>query len=353
MASKKIRVGVAGVRWVGDQHASALSKIRGVELKALADINESALVEAQKKHEVEQGFTDYNDMIKSGELDAIAIALPTGMHADACCRAMRAGLHVICEKPPTSNVAEMKRVARVAKETGMTYMFARQSRFNPAVLASRQAVKAGKVGKIYHGEAVWVRSRWGVLANPGWRMDRNGGGGVMLDLGVHVIDEVWFCMGCPRPVEVSAGLYAAFKHFSKKPKQYTADDCAAGLVRFENDVTLRFLTTFALNGLPPGTREAPENGPPNWGARVIYGTKGGLQTSSGTLIAGGCNDLSAKKLPRTSKYGDFEGQAREFIRAVRSGSTPMSSAEQAVMLMQILEAARRSADKGKAVHIPS
>ena len=350
MSTRKIRVGVAGVRWVGDQHASALGKIRGVEVAALADINESALAEARKKHGVEQGFADYNDMIKSGGLDAVAIALPTGMHADACCAAMRAGLHVICEKPPTSNVAEIKRVARVAKETGMTYMFARQSRFNPGVLASRKAVKAGKLGKIYHGEAVWVRSRWGVLANPGWRMDRNGGGGVMLDLGVHVIDEVWFCMGCPRPVEVSAGLYAGFKHFSKKPKQYTADDCAAGLVRFENDATLSFLVTFALNGLPPGG-ELPREGTPNWGSRVVHGTKGGLQTSSGTLITGGCSDLSAKKLPRTSKHGDFEGQAREFIRAVRSGTTPMSSAEQAVMLMQILEAARKSADNGKAVRI--
>jgi len=351
MAVKKVRVGVAGVRWVGDQHASALSRIRGVELAALADINPDSLDGAKKKYGVDRGFADYNEMIKSGGLNAIAIALPTGMHADACCRAMRAGLHVICEKPPTSNVAEMERVARVAKETGMTYMFARQSRFNPAVLASRKAVKAGKLGRIYHGEAVWVRSRWGVLANPGWRMDRNGGGGVMLDLGVHVIDEVWFCMGCPRPVEVSAGLYAGFKHFSKKPKQYTADDCAAGLVRFENSVTLRFLATFALNGMPPGSKELPDKGTPNWGRRVIYGTKAGLDTSSGTLITGGCNDLSAKGLPLTSKYSGFEGQAREFIRAVRSGSVPMSSAEQAVMLMQILEAARRSADKGRAVRI--
>lgn len=346
MAAKKIRVGVAGARWVGGQHAAALRAIRGVDLAAVADIDDNAREEFRKKHGIAQGYEDYADMIKLGGLDAVAIALPTGMHAEACSRALRAGLHVICEKPPTSNVAEMKRVARIAEATGLTYMFARQSRFSPGVLASRRAVRAGKLGRIYHGEAVRVRSRWRELADPGWRMDRDSGGGVLLDLGVHAIDEVWFCMGCPRPVEVCAGLHAGFRHLAKEPKRYTADDCAAGLIRFEDDATLAFLVTFAVNGLSPG-----DGGRDGWGSSVVYGTKGGLRTGTGTLITGGSNDISAKELPRTARCSDFEGQAREFIRAVRSGSTPISSAEQAVMLMQILEAAQRSGDKGKAVRI--
>ncbi len=353
MAAKKIRIGIAGAQWVGNRHAEAFRTIPGVELAAVADVDDQARMETQKAHGIAQGYADYVDMIKQGGLDAVVIALPTWMHAQASSRALRAGLHVLCEKPPTSNVAEMKRVARVAEATGMTYMFARQSRFNPGVLASRAAVRAGKLGTIYHGEAVWARSRWNALADPGWRMDSARGGGVLLDLGVHVIDEVWFCMGCPRPVEVSAGLHAGFRHFSKDPGRYTADDCATGLIRFENHATLAFLVTFALNGLPPGDRQ-PDGDPvtpQDWRAKVIYGSKGGLRTDSGTLIKGGCNDISAEMLPRTSTYSEFQGQARAFVRSIRSGSTPVSSAGQAVMIMQMLEAAQRSADKGKAIRI--
>jgi predicted dehydrogenase len=181
-------------------------------------------------------------------------------------------------------------------------------------------------------------------------MDRKRGGGVLLDLGVHAIDEVWFCMGCPRPIEVSAGLHAGFARFSPTPEAYTADDCATGLLRFENGATMSFLVTFALNGLPQGVKSA-EGKPPEWGHRAIYGSRGGLLTGSGTFIRGGPGDLVSVELPRTARHAPFEGQAREFIRAVRTGSTPSNSAEQALMLMRMLEGARRSADLGRAVRV--
>jgi predicted dehydrogenase len=335
---------------VGNQHATALRAVPGVVLAAVADVDERARQEAGQTHSVSRLYGDYRDMIAAGGLDAMAIALPTGMHAEACCAALRAGLHVLCEKPPTSSVAEMKRVKRCADDTGLTYMFGRQSRFSPGVLASRRAIAAGRLGRVYHGEAVWVRTRWGALSQAGWRMDRKRGGGALLDLGVHAIDEVWFCMGCPRPVEVSAGLHAGFAGFSSAPELYTADDCAAGLLRFENGATLSFLVAFALNALPQGVKCA-EGKPPEWGHRALYGSRGGLLTGIGTLIRGGLDDLASAELPRTARHAPFEGQAREFIRAVRTGSAPLSSAEQALMLMRMLEAARRSADLGRAVRI--
>jgi predicted dehydrogenase len=335
---------------VGNQHATALRAVPGVVLAAIADADERVRHEAGQTHSVSRLYADYRDMIAGGGLDAVAIALPTGMHCEACCAALRAGLHVICEKPPTSSVAEMKRIKRCADDTGLTYMFGRQSRFSPGVLASRRAVAAGRLGRVYHGEAVWVRSRWAALSQAGWRMDRTRGGGVLLDLGVHAIDEVWFCMGCPRPIEVSAGLHAGFARFSAAPKLYTADDCAAGLLRFENGATLSFLAAFALNGLPQGVKCA-DGKPCEWGHRAIYGTGAGLLTGSGTLIRGGPGDLVSADLPRTARHAPFEGQAREFIRAVRTGSTPLNSAEQALMLMRMLEGACRSADLGRAVRI--
>ena len=349
--AKKIRVGVAGCRWVGSMHTEALARTPGVELTALAELDEARRVEIVKQYGFRQSFPDWQTMILEAELDALVVALPTFMHGDACLGGLRAGLHVLCEKPPTSTAAEMTRVARVARDRELVYMFGRQSRFDPRVLAARKLVAGGKLGDVYHAEASWTRTRWGGLRTPSWRLERDRGGGVLLDLGVHAIDEAWFCMGCPKPVEVSAGLYAAFKHLSPRPSTYTADDAAAGMVRFEDGATLSFRVTFALN--TPGPAGGPAAGRmcPEWGVTRIYGTKAGLDVKSGLLVRGGVNDVDIRPYPAPGKHPAFDAQVREFVRAVRTGDTPISSADHALWLMKMLDAARRSGDEGRSVRV--
>jgi predicted dehydrogenase len=156
-----------------------------------------------------------------------------------------------------------------------------------------------------------------------------------------MIDNPWFVMGCPRPVEAFGGAHVAFAHLAPKGVEYTAEDMAVGMVRFETGATLVFTVTFALN--TPGPI----------GEVKVYGKKGGIDVWGEKLVMGRRKDvrvvpLRLPKKPRPS----FEAQAREFVRAVRAGGEPLNSASQAVMLMQILDALRKSGDTGGGVRIP-
>jgi predicted dehydrogenase len=214
-----------------------------------------------------------------------------------------------------------------------------------------ELIAAGKLGEVYHAEATWIRARWPRAATLNWRVEREHGGGVLLDLGVHVIDEVWFCLGCPKPVEISANLRGAFRRFSSAPDRYTADDGAAGLIRFENGVTLSFRVAFCLNTAgPDGGGEIPKDGA-EWRSVCIYGTHAGIDMGRGLFVDGGVRDVRTRPIRPVGKRPEFESQAREFVRAVRSGKPPISSASEGTALMKMLAAAVRSSDRGRSVRV--
>ena len=83
--AKKLKVGIAGGMWVGTSHAEGFSKIKGVDLHAIADMSESVRERMVSKFGFKKAYASYETMLRSGDLDAVVIALPTGLHAAACC----------------------------------------------------------------------------------------------------------------------------------------------------------------------------------------------------------------------------------------------------------------------------
>ena len=360
--TETIRVGVMGASLIGRRHGKAFGAIPGTEVLAIAEPNDTLRKQFVEEFGAKHEYKNYREMVSAGDLDAVAIGLPTHLHAEASFAALDADMHVLCEKPPTRNAEEMIVVARKAHESGLTYAFGRQFRFANASLAARDLTAAGKLGSIYHAEARWVRTRHMPRDGRAWMTDKARGGGVLLDLGIHAIDEGWFIMGCPRPVEVFAGMHCAFGHIAPEGQVYTADDTAVGAVRFENGATLHFITSFSLNwpttAKPKSPRE-PVNGEVH--EATIYGSHGGLQIrgggEEGTQVVGEMTGVRVSAIPTEKLTGAeavdqmFQRQDEDFARAIREGGTPTNSAEQAVMLMQVLDALRESGDTQKAVAI--
>jgi predicted dehydrogenase len=334
-------MGIMGTGWPGRMHADALAVVPGARVAAVAEPDPERRARFVEAFGDAREFEDYRAMLKEGDLDAAVVALPTSMHYRACMDSLRAGCHVLCEKPPTTAAAEMVKVARAAGQRKLTYMFARQPRYGANVLAASKLVRQGRLGEVYHAESKGIRARGIPFGKGGWFVDRKKGGGVLLDLGVHMIDNPWFVMGCPRPVEAFGGAHVGFSHLAPKGVEYTAEDMAVGMVRFETGATLVFTVTFALNTEGPVSEVK------------VYGRKGGVDVWGGKLIRGRGKDVEVVPLalPRKPRP-PFEAQAREFVRAVRSGGEPLNSASQAVMLMQTLDALRKSAETGKSVRIP-
>lgn len=361
-----LRIGMMGGGWPARRHAEGFLTQKGIELAAIAEPNRERRAEFVQAYAPGiQEYDDYRAMLKKADLDVAVVNLPTGMHHKASRAAIASGAHVLCEKPPATNAKEMLSVARAAEKAGIIYMFGRQPRFQPSVLKARQLAMSGKLGNIYHAETRWIRCRnipWGA---GGWFVNKAKGGGVLLDLGVHAIDTAWFVMGCPRPVEAIAGLHCAFSYLAPKGVEYTAEDAAIGLLRFENGATLHFLCTFALN-TGYGTQDMSGLVNPNVIEASVYGDRGGVDILQGRLFTGRgqkgvmVSPFAQKQLERVDdlrtwpgRAPTFAAQAREFVRAVRAKDEPLNSTRQAVMLMQMLDALRKSGEKRRAVRIKS
>jgi predicted dehydrogenase len=359
--SDKLRLGFMGTTFPCLRHAGAFNALPKAELAAVADPNPKGRKAFVEEFGPMAEYADYHDMLKCAELDAVVIGLPTGLHLEASLASFDAGMHVLCEKPPATNAKEMLRVARKAKQSGLTYMFCRQFRFSAPSLQARKLVEDGRLGEVYHAEARWLRGRFIPTGARSWFTDAKRGGGVMLDLGIHTIDEAWFIMGCPRPVEVSAGMHCAFGHLAPKGQAYTADDATVGLIRFENGATLDFASTFCLNW--PGKEAPPADGKafnPQLRETLICGTHGGVQIRNGkegSRVLSGTRGLRVSPMKAHAPCAtndaspDFYRQAKDFLSAIRNGTEPTNSIDQAVMLMQILDAIRESGRTNRAARI--
>ena len=342
-----------GIGWPGRMHTEGLSKIRGVKVSAVAEPDPARRTDYIENYGEMDEYEDYRTMLRRADIDAVAIALPTNMHHRACIAALKAGRHVICEKPPTTTAREMIDVARLAKKKGLTYMFARQPRFRADTLAARKLVEKGGIGHVYHAESRWIRCRGIPWGKGGWFVNRKMGGGVLLDLGVHMIDNAWFVMGCPRPVEAFAGTHVAFSHLAPKGVEYTAEDMATGMLRFDNGATLNFTVTFALNTVGRVSEDVSGHVNPQWGEVKIYGKKGGIDVWGGKLAMGRPDGVQVTDLKTPKRaVGGFDAQAKEFIRAIREKDEPMNSPGQAVMLMQMLDALKKSGQARSSVRMP-
>lgn len=370
--SSALRIGVVGLG-MGKSHARAILDLPGADLAAIAEPNPARLDDLVQGVAKDKGakaaaalrtvpiYADYRDMAKNAGLDGIVLALPTDLHFPATDYCLKQGVAVLCEKPPTVNAKEMIRLAKLAKAKRLTYMFCRQQRFDPAKFATRALIEGGKLGKVYHAESRWMRTRW-IPWRGGWGVNNTRGGGVLLDLGIHQLDDAWFTMGCPKPVDVSAAMHCAFSHLAKGRKDltlpYNADDNTVAFIRFANGATLNMMVTFASNIVdqPRLATDGEITERVNWIDLQVLGSKGGVDVSKRRLITDrGADAVKIGPLPIPAKTAKMKtgilGQMADFVDAIRSKREPMNPASQAVQLMQMLDAIRRSSETGRSVTI--
>src|SRR5207248_9326501 len=126
---------------------------------ACADADADRLTTFEETYNPGATFSDYHRFLADSATDAVIVCLPNYLHFPVCLAVLEAGKHVLCEKPPTLNAAEMKVLRDEAAKRKLIYFFGRQFRFAPAVRAARDVVAEGKLGKVYRSRATWVRSR--------------------------------------------------------------------------------------------------------------------------------------------------------------------------------------------------
>jgi predicted dehydrogenase len=206
-----MRIGIVGFGFMGKMHCLNWRKIAGTEVVAVQDV---AIEEVKKRLNAQgniagtaaainldrvQLFSDFDKMLAESKLDALSITAPTFLHADLTVRALKAGVHVLCEKPMALTLSECDQMTAAAKCAGKFLQIGHCIRFWPEYVWAKDAVVNQTYGKL---RAASFR-RLGSLPNwnpDNWFADEQRSGGVALDLHCHDTDFAYSLLGVPRAV---------------------------------------------------------------------------------------------------------------------------------------------------------
>ncbi len=213
--SRPVRIGLIGVGAVMDyHHVPAIRLDPRCELAAICDQNEKLLQQRQEEWQAPRAISDADALCRDPEVDAVVIATPNHTHRPIALAAVRAGKHVLCEKPLGLNAAEVREMYRAAEAAGVVHMTAFTYRFAPAMRYLRHLLRSGALGEPRHFRSQrfldWPETSWG------WRQYRaTAGAGDLYDMTIHRID---FAIDLLGPLKAVCGAVARFA-----PRDRTAD----------------------------------------------------------------------------------------------------------------------------------
>ncbi|HVH15883.1 MAG TPA: Gfo/Idh/MocA family oxidoreductase [Candidatus Angelobacter sp.] len=208
MTTGKLRAGVIGCGPIAERgHLPGLAKSEKAEVAAIADLDTKTLEKTARKFNVKKTFTDYQAMLDE-KLDLVDVCVPNHLHARVAIDAMRRGSHVLVEKPLATSVEDAEKMVKVAEEMNVKLCEAKQWRYIPAVQKAHRIFSEGRVGKLVSMLAQWHTDIPLTWSHAQWYYDpQKSGGGIVSDIGIHMLDLLLFFGGPVRRVSASGGDY--------------------------------------------------------------------------------------------------------------------------------------------------
>lgn len=225
----------------------------GAEIAAICDSDEENLRAAGERYGIpeEKRFTDYMDIVNNKDINIVTVAIPDQQHKKVSCDLLRAGKHVLCEKPLALTREDVEEIVRVADESGCKFMVGQICRFTPAFEKAKEIIESGTIGEIYFVESEYAHDYMKIVDN--WRSDPKRHG--VIGGGCHAVDLLRWLAGDPKEV------FAYGTH--KLLPQVEYDDATIAIMKFDENVAGKvFVSTGCKRDYTMRT--------------VIYGTKGTL-----------------------------------------------------------------------------
>ena len=349
---KTLKVAIIGVGGISGAHIPGWNASGEAELVAGCDVNEAILTSWGDRHRIKKLFVDPGDVFADPDIHIVDICTPNAFHAPLVIAALKAGKHVICEKPLAPTPQEIREMIVARDEAGRMLMTAQHFRFRSSSRALKAEIESGTLGEIYHARS-WMLRRAALSPKPTFTSKKLSGGGPCIDIGVHILDLTLWMMGHPKPVAVSGHSRTALA--KKKgafsvwgggdvPSEIDVEDFAAAFVRFESGATLVLEVSWFLHHDTAGEDMQM------W----LYGTEAGahwpkceiLSTNYETKQFYNCQlKLTADKTEPHAL------ECIEFAQAVADGAEAPVPPEQALPVMSILSGLYRSQKTGDEIRI--
>jgi predicted dehydrogenase len=341
-----LNVGLVGCGFIAQAvHLPALSRLSGVRVAALAELDARRLEQARRLAPEAAACADYRELLQRHDVQAVVVSLPPTLQAEAGIATLTAGKHLYLEKPMATELAAADRLLAAWRRSDLQVMIGFNYRFHPLHVDVRREIQHGRIG-----EPIAVRSIFssGRGALPEWKRTRPTGGGALLDLGSHHFDLLPYLLGAPVR-EVRANVRSVT----------TEDDCAAVTMRLDNGVVVQSLFHIGLH---------PED-------RIeVYGRAGTLVADRLRSLRPEVTDGAAPasrlgRLRRTlaqamaspllrddalapAREPSYKPALRHFVDCIRAGRPPSPSLWDGRRSLGIVLTAEESARTGRPVPVP-
>lgn len=230
---KTLRYGVIGAGVFAGIHMSQLSVMPNTKVMAICDKHIESAKELAAKYGVANVYDDYNKMLERDDIDCVAVVTADKAHKDATVAALRAGKHVLCEKPMSLFIDECKEMIKTAEETGKVLMVGQICRFAPGFVKAKELVDSGVIGELFYVESEYAHDYAKIPGVDGWRADADRD--PIIGGACHAIDLLRWIAG--DPAEVTA--YSNHKVL----RDWPVNDCTVSLFKFPNDVIGKVFTS--------------------------------------------------------------------------------------------------------------
>jgi len=324
-----IRLGFIGTGWMGRYQAQSFAKVPGCVVVAGSDPSEESRAKFAAEHPEAALYADYRKLLAKANVDAVVIAVPTGLHRKLAEASLRAKIPTLLEKPMARTVAECHSLIETERQTRTLLMIAHCRRYDPHWGSWGRLVTSGKLG----APILWRH----VMASVGggsWFMDDKLGGGPLFDGAVHNYDFANLLFGDPVSVLASA---------VKMDRGVTAIDTASAIVRYKSGNQLLVSWSWAVRGC---------------GLHDILGPKGFIQFGTGDIKV----SEAAKKKHSYCVFTDAKGkqkliasqrteemyivQARHFLDCIRGKAKCQTPGTDSIKAVAVAEAIQKAAGKG-------
>lgn len=335
------KVGVIGLG-MGQAHLKGYSDLADVEILGIADIDPKRLATCAEQYRIKHALTDYRELLALPGLEAVSVCLPNYLHGPVTVEALKAGLHVLVEKPMAKSVADAQSMVAAAAATGKTLAVSLNYRWSlqPESFYLKQLIERGQFGEIYYVRTQSLRRRTGVPATSWFRHKELSGGAAARDMGPHMLDLAMWLADDYAAERVSGTVG------TKIMTDSDVDDFSAGLIHLKGGCTIMLESTWASFTKPAC-------------AVSVFGSRGGAVL-----------DLAAGKENRLTLFGK-EGETyvethpvevllaeppepsiqAHFVNCLRSGRTPETSAERGLAEMKVLDAIYASSEQRREIVI--
>ncbi len=250
---KKLKVGIAGVGFIGPAHLEALRRLPDIEVIAIFNRGAEKVKAKAKQLGVSNYFDDYQQMLDSEPLDCIHICTPNNLHYQQTKEAMERGIHVVCEKPLATTIQEAKDLVNLASATGLVNAVHFNIRYYPMVRQMKLMREKGELGAIYSIIGSYLQDWLFYNTDYNWRLEpeQSGESRALADIGSHLLDLLEHVSGCDitavmadmntvhktrkkplKPIETYSGKMLQPDDY--QDVEINTEDYASVLLRFDN-----------------------------------------------------------------------------------------------------------------------